>query len=86
MNQIWFRKRLIKNYTTEKHYHRILVTRIVCLGLATYTFRETFYREKLSNLWARPSSKPSGHDGTKNAAAQSKCQQLFSDIHVPVDI
>ena len=30
---------------------KILVTRIACLGLAGYIFREPIYREKPRNLW-----------------------------------
>ena len=41
-----------KNHTTEKIIMgKILVTRIACLGLAAYIFRETIYRKKPRNLW-----------------------------------
>ena len=30
---------------------KILVTRIACIGLAAYIFRETIYRKKPRNLW-----------------------------------
>ena len=43
-----------KNHTTEKIIMgKILLTRIACLGLAAYTFRETIYREKPWNLWGK---------------------------------